>query len=168
MKKQKKDLAARKSRDAKRKRKRLALRAVTSAVGKARKRLRSDAPVIAVRRSQQEEIVIGVRRGLFGHPGTVILKIDDLSIAGMSEDVGELAKFINNVGLLTVAQLFKHDLTQGINGLAQSIASWAGIDLEALKKAAEEEAATSNTPQAEVLPETPESISDFSPGEVPA
>jgi hypothetical protein len=168
MKKQKKALADRKSRDAKRKAKRLATKALTNLVGAARRRLRTDAPVVAVRRGKDREIVIGVRKGLMGHPGTVILRIDDVSIAGMQEDVAELAKFINNVGLLTVAQLFRHDLAQGIDGLAKSIATWAGVDLEALKATADAESGDTSTPQAEVPAPTPESISDFSPGQDPA
>lgn len=128
--------------------KRLAGEAVRAQLGRARKKLRADAPVTAIRRAMQGEIVIGVRKGLFGHPGTVILKIDDASLVGCVEDRAELAKLVNNVGLLVVAQLFRHDLTQGIEGLAKTIVAWAGIDLEALQKAAEED---------------PERISDFSP-----
>lgn len=130
--------------------KRKATTEVSFAIGAVRKRLRADAPVTAVRRVAEGEIAIGIRRGLFGHPGTVLLRINDASIVGCVEDKAELAKFVNNVGLLVTAQLFKHSLADGIEDLGKSIAKWAGIDLEALAKAAAEE--------------DPESISDFSPG----
>ena len=110
----------------------------------ARRHLRADAPVIALRREAAGEIVIGVRRGLFGHPGTVVLRVDDVSIAGIAEDNTELAKFVNNVGLLTVAQLFGHNLAEGLEGLGKAVAKWAGLDLEAL---AREDAAESESCQ---------------------
>lgn len=116
--------------------KRIAGEALRAQLGRARKHLRADAPVIAIRRVQQGEIAIGIRRGLFGHPGTVLLRVDDASIVGCTEDNTELAKLVNNIGLLVAAQLFGHDLTKGVEGLGKSIATWAGIDLEALAKAA--------------------------------
>lgn len=128
-------------RSALRKQKRLATEEVSRQIGRARKRLRSDAPVVALRRAIDGEVVIGIRRGLFGHPGTVLLRVDDASIVGCVEDKAELGKLVNNVGLLVTAALFKHNLAEGVDGLAKSIARWAGIDLEALAKEAAEEAA---------------------------
>lgn len=119
-------------RDAKRKQKRLALERARNELSTARKRLRTDAPITALRLEAKGEIVIGVRRGLFGHPNDVVLRVDDTSIVGCVEDRAELAKLVNNVGLLVVSQLFRHDLAEGVDGLGKSIATWAGIDLDKL------------------------------------
>lgn len=109
-------------------------------VSRQRKRMRADLAVTALRREIDGEIVIGVRKGLFGHPGTVILRVDDASLVGCVEDREELAKLVNNVGILAVSQLFNHNLAEGIEGLAKTIVRWAGIDLEALKAEAEQDA----------------------------
>lgn len=129
--------------------KRLAGEAVRAQLGAARKKLKTTTQLVAIRRTSQGETIIGVQKGLFGHPGTVILRIDDASLVGCVEDRAELAKLVNNVGILAVSQLFRHDLSQGVEGLAKTIVAWAGIDLDKLAEAALED---------------PEGISGFSPG----
>lgn len=145
------------TRGAKRKSLRLAREKVRNKLSAARKRLRADAPVTAIRLVADGEIAIGIRRGLFGHPGTVMLRVDDAAIVGCVEDRSELAKLVNNVGLLVVSQLFGHNLAEGVEGLGASVAKWAGINLEALKREAEADDAQ-ETPAAPVV--VPEPVAD--------
>lgn len=130
-----------KRRKNKQKAKRLAHTQLMNEISTTARKLRADASLVAVRRVMQGDVIIGVRKGLFGHPNPVMLRLDDASIAGCAEDKTELAKFVNNMGLLVVSQMFNHNLAEGIEKLGESIARWAGIDLEALRKAAAEEAA---------------------------
>lgn len=104
------------------------------------KQMRTDLHLVMVRDVMGQKVSIGVRRGLFGHPAGVILHVDDASIVGCVEDTAELAKFVNNLGILAASQLFGHNLAEGIEGLGKTMAKWAGIDLEALAKAAEADA----------------------------
>jgi hypothetical protein len=103
------------------------------------------------------EVVFGMRTGLFGHPTTTVLRVKDETIVGANEegDDGrkELGEIVTQLGLLTAAALFNYNLAWGPDGLAKAMAKWAGIDVEALRKAAEEEAAAE---EAAVMTETDE------------
>lgn len=125
-----------------------------------KRKLRSDVSITALRLERDEEVVVGVREGLFGHPRTTLLRLDDIAIAGAAEDVGELAKLVNNVGILVTSQLFGHNLAEGLQDLGKSIARWAGIDIEALKKADAEESAPPAEPATTI--EVP-SVNDITP-----
>lgn len=145
--------------------KRLAHTEAMNVVSRATKKLRADTSLTVVRRVADESIVVGVRKGTFGHPGTVILRVDDLSLAGMIEEKAELAKFINNVGLLAVSQLFNYNLAEGLDGLGKHLAKWAGIDVDALLKAAAEDAADDDAPPSQPEPALETPVSDATSNE---
>jgi hypothetical protein len=84
--------------------------------------------------------VFGVRVGLFGHPTTTILRIPDEKAVGAVEDTKEMGEIVTQLGLLTLGALLKFNLAGGPEALAKAYARWCGIDLEALKREADEEA----------------------------
>lgn len=132
MKTQKKKLEDRKSRDAKRKRKRLATEAARNVLTKARRSLRADVNLIALNRPSDDEVLIGVRQGVFGHPGNVLLRVDYTSVVGCVEDKAELGKLVNNLGILALSQLIGYNLAEGLDNFGKAFANWAQIDLEEL------------------------------------
>lgn len=132
-----------KKRENKRKTQRLEHQRRVNQLSAARKRLRADVGVVAMRLVQEEELVFFVRRGLFGHKNNVLLRVNDIELAGCAEDPSELAKLVNNVGILVVSQMFGHNLAEGVTTLGKTVAAWAGIDLTGLhaEAAAEEQPA---------------------------
>jgi hypothetical protein len=126
---------------------------------------RANANVVAIR--QGDNIVFGMRTGLFGHPNTTVLRIPDETTVGAIEDISELGAVCTQVGMLVLASLFNYNLAFGADGLANKMAEWAGIDVEALKKAAEEEAATVTEEvdeDGDVVVRTAEEVSDGDQG----
>jgi hypothetical protein len=98
------------------------------------KRNKSDTNIVLMR--GDEELVIAVRRGLFGHDCSPILRVTADEIVGAVEDVKELGGIATKVGVMVLAQLTGHHLSYGAEGLAKALASFAQIDLEALAKEA--------------------------------
>lgn len=138
-------MAKSRKRDVKRKGLRLLREASRNIVAGRVKKSRADAHVVALRRKPPRlrgedetpgEVVLGMRTGLFGHPTTTVLRVKDEAIVGAVEDNKELGELVSQVGLLTLAALFNYNLAWGPDGLPKAMAKWAGIDVEALKKAA--------------------------------
>ncbi len=100
--------------------------------------LKADTNIRMVR-TPENGVALGVRHGLIGHPQEVVLQVTGEKIVGGVEDVQELAEVVNQVGLLTLASLLRFNLADGPEELARALARWAGIDLKALKAAAEVE-----------------------------
>jgi hypothetical protein len=164
-------MAKSKKRDVKRKGLRLLRQASRNLLVEKVRKTRADAKVVAIRqqppklRGEEQEpggILFGMRTGLLGHPTTTVLKVPDEKLVGcMEEDKNEarkeLTELVTQVGLLTLAALFNYNLAWGPDGLAKAIVKWAGIDVEALRKAAEAEAAdeAAKAPE-EQLAEQPE------------
>lgn len=139
-----KRMATSKKRQVKRKARRLAHEQLMNIVRKEVKHNRTWANVVALRREKNAdgpETVFGMRTGLFGHPTTTVLRLPDEKLVGAVEDHKELGEIVTQLGLLTMAALFNYNLALGPDGLAKAVCKWARIDLEALKKQAEEEAA---------------------------
>lgn len=88
----------------------------------------------------KEEVVLGQRTGLFGHPTTTVLRLPDEKIVGAVEDVKELGEIVTQLGILALAALVNYNPAFGPEGLAKALARWANIDLTELEKRAEEEA----------------------------
>ena len=135
---QKRKLEERTKRTAKRKQRRLKNEKASAELRQGIKKLRADAALVALR--SNGEIIVGVRRGHFGHPSSPILRIQDEEIVGATEDVKELGAIATKLGVLALSQLFGYELAYGSEGLAKQIAKWAHIDVEALKKEIADEA----------------------------
>jgi hypothetical protein len=142
------DLAKAKKRDKRRKGLRLKRAARLQALTTRAKSNRATAEVVAlnqrparVRGDEQPtgQIVFGMRTGLFGHPTTTVLRVPDEQIAGAVEDMNEMGEIVTKIGLLTLGALLNYNLAGGPEGMAVAFARWAGLDLEALKKASDEE-----------------------------
>ncbi len=101
------------------------------AIRQAAPRLRGEAPAPG-------QVVFGMRTGLFGHPTQQVLRIQDEKIAGACENMSELGEIVSQIGILTLGALVNYNLAEGPEGLAKALAKWAAIDLEALRKEAEE------------------------------
>lgn len=131
-------------RDQRKKGQRLARRALSELVVRQMAHQRTYANVIAVRRAaagtEGGNILFGMRTGLFGHPTTTTLKVEDEKLVGAVEDVRELGEIAAQVGLLTLGALVNYNLAWGPEGLAKALCRWANIDLSELEKAAEAEA----------------------------
>jgi hypothetical protein len=133
------EMAKSKKRDVRRKGLRLLREASRNIVRESVKAERANASVVALRR--EGNTIFGMRTGLFGHPTTTVLRVPDETVVGAIEDAQELGSMVTQVGMLVMASLFNYNLAFGVEGLAKKMAAWAGIDVEALRKAAEEEAA---------------------------
>ena len=89
-------------------------------------------------------IVFGSRVGKYGHPSTAAVKLRDLDLVGAIEDRSEAGNLISKFGLSVLAAALRYDLSMQteegdhIDGLLARFASWAGIDVRALQKAAAE------------------------------
>lgn len=124
-----------KNRETRRKVNRLAVEKKRNKIAKLVKHLRADLNVVMMRGDQ--EVILAPRLGLFGHANAPVYRLGDEEIAGACEDVIELGGICTKLGLMCLAQLVGHNLAYGSDGLAKQFAKWAGIDLEALKKAAD-------------------------------
>jgi hypothetical protein len=140
------DLAKAKKRDKRRKGLRLKRAARLQALTTRAKSNRATAEVVAlnqrparVRGDEQPtgQIVFGMRTGLFGHPTTTVLRVPDEQIAGAVEDMNEMGEIVTKIGLLTLGALLNYNLAGGPEGLAYALAKWAGMDVEAMRKAAQ-------------------------------
>lgn len=145
-KRNKKPLEFRKSRDAKRKQLRLAREGATNILGSAHKNLRRDIQLSVLNQPSQEKLLFGVVTGTFGSPGVVAYPLSYESIVGMVEERAAFAAVVNNVGLLALAALVRHNLAEGVEGLPRKIYQFAGIDLDALQKEADADGAAVVTP----------------------
>lgn len=138
------DLLKSKRRDQRKKGQRLAKRALTETVVRQLSHQRTYSNIVMVRRPETPtaggELLLGVRTGLFGHPTTTVLKIQDEKVVGAVEDTKELGEIVTQLGLLTLGALLNYNLAMGPDGLAKALARWANIDLSELEKKAEEEA----------------------------
>jgi hypothetical protein len=141
-------LESSKKRNKKRKLRRLKLAEARSRVVKALTPTKAHANVMAVKTGGYRtpegdpapgEVVFGVRTGLFGHPTTTVLRIQEERIAGAVEDASELGEVVTQLGLLTLGALLNFNLAEGPEELARAFARWAGIDLAQLRREAEEE-----------------------------
>jgi hypothetical protein len=139
------EMAKSKKRDVRRKGLRLLREASRNIVRESVKAERASASVVALRR--EGNTIFGMRTGLFGHPTTTVLRVPDETVVGAIEDAQELGSMVTQVGMLVMASLFNYNLAFGVEGLAKKMAAWAGIDVEALKKAAEEEVAETEKAQ---------------------
>jgi hypothetical protein len=141
------ELIASKKRDQKRKGQKLKRAAHQRQLMRGLRANRTFANIVAIRdqpplkRGETErepgQSVFGVRTGLFGHPTTTVLRVQDEKVVGAVEDVRELAEIATQVGLLTLGALLKYNLAGGPEGLAKALALWCGIDLEKLAREAE-------------------------------
>lgn len=102
------------------------------------KRNRADTNIVLMRNEADEELVLAVRRGLLGHSSSPVLRISADEVVGAVEDIKELGGIATKVGVMVLAQLTGHHLSMGADGLAKALAKFAQIDLEAIKKEAEE------------------------------
>lgn len=148
------------NRGAKKKARRLEAERKRNVISTNMRRHRADVSITAMRLDSEGEVVIGVRYGLFGHPRNVMLRIDDEALVGCVEDRAELAKLVNNVGILVTSQLFGHNLAEGIEKLGETVALWAGIDLDKLRA----EAAASEIPVPLAEPHVCDLCRDQPPG----
>jgi hypothetical protein len=119
--------------------KRLETAKLKAQVRQALKALKADVHVVALK--HPSEVVFGIRTGLLGHPTTTVLRVPHEKIVGGVEDNQELGEVVTQLGLLALGGLLRFNLAMGPEELAKAFAKWAGIDLEALKKEAEQEAA---------------------------
>lgn len=136
-----------KKRATKRKTKRLAFEAEINKLKKAYKQRRADLNLIMVR--GEDELVFGVRRGLFGHPAAPILRMKFEEIVGATEDVKEMGALVTKLGVLAMSQMIGYNLAYGTDDMAKALAKWCKIDLEALKAEATLEAAKQGDPEAQ-------------------
>lgn len=125
---------------------------------------RADLNIIMVR--GEDEVVLGVRRGLFGHCRAPILRMTHEEIVGAVEDSKELGSLVTKLGVLALSQLLGYNLAYGTEDMGKAFAKWAKVDLEALKKAEEDE--ISETVQAsreaeDKIPESGGGLSGISP-----
>lgn len=137
MKTQKKALETRKSRDAKRKLQRLQAEKATRASLSAVLPSYADCNLRMIV-DKEDRVLIGLRRGEWGHTNPVILPISPETIVGATEDAKEFATILTQLGMLTLSTLLKYDLADGPEKMAKALAKFAKIDLEALKTEAEE------------------------------
>lgn len=101
---------------------------------------RCDVQVVSVVDPVSGDIHIGTRRGAFGGNDEVLYTAKAEDIAGACEDVSELAKLINNLGMLVLAKLTGFDLVEGKpEEWPAAIARWAHLDLQGLQAADEAE-----------------------------
>ena len=127
-----------KRRDQRKKGQRLARRALTETIKRLETNQRTYANVVCIRRDGN--LLFGMRTGLFGHPTTTTLKVEDEKIVGAVEDTKELGEIVTQLGLLTLGALVNYNLAWGPEGLAKALARWAHIDLSELEAKAEAEA----------------------------
>lgn len=159
MRQQKKALADRKSRDAKRKAARLERERQRNVLGRVVKGLRADIQVAALSKPSEEKVVFGVVTGTYGSPGAVSLSISHESVVGINESNEELGTLVTNLGLLVLSALVRHNLAEGVDGLPKKLAAFAHVDLEALKREAESDAQEQPVPpSAEPEPEFREGV----------
>lgn len=92
--------------------------------------------------NETEQVIIGVRRGALGGPNAPVLRISAEDIVGAAEDNRQLGEWCTKLGVLCLSQLLGYNLAYGPDGLGKALAKFAQIDLEALKRAAAEEAST--------------------------
>lgn len=95
---------------------------------------RADTALVMI--EQPGEVVFGVRQGLFGHPSTLTYRLKHEEIVGAVERPEDLGQIVTKLGVLALAQLLRHNLAYGTEGMAKRLSDWAGIDLEALAKEA--------------------------------
>ena len=126
-----------KSREYTRKANRLAREKKMNELRKDVKHNRADSNIVLLRDEAGDELIVAVRRGLFGHDRAPIIRVSAEEIAGACEDVKELGGIATKVGVMVLAQLTGHHLSYGAEGLAKALAKFARIDLDALKKEAE-------------------------------
>jgi hypothetical protein len=51
--------------------------------------------------------------------------------------MNEMGEIVTKIGLLTLGALLNYNLAGGPEGLAYALAKWAGMDVEAMRKAAQ-------------------------------
>lgn len=121
---------------------RLAREAKRNALVREAKKSRADVGLVMLAPvSPGDDVILGVRRGLIGHPHSPIFRIKEEDIVGAIEKVEELGGIVTKIGVLVLAQLVGHNLAMGSDGLAKKLAAFARIDLAQLEKDATEEAA---------------------------
>jgi hypothetical protein len=129
-------------RDQRKKGQRLAKRELNDRVVAALTNKRTHCNVVGIRR--QDEVLFGMRTGLFGHPTTTTLKVKDEQIVGANEKgeagLKELGEIVTQLGLLTLGAMLNYNLAWGPEGLAKALARWANIDLSELQAQADAEA----------------------------
>lgn len=116
--------------------------------------VRNDCHIVSVLDQMTGKMHFGVRRGAFGGSDEVGITLNPEDLAGAIENVAEMAKLINNLGIMVMAKLIDFDLARlaGEPELwPKQFAQWAHIDVEALlKEAAEEEPEAVRSSTAEV------------------
>lgn len=78
-------------------------------------------------------LAFGIQRGVLGHPTQSVVKIPGEAVAGALEDQKELGTIIFKVGTVALAHLVGYNLAYGVDGLAEAVATWAGLDVAQLK-----------------------------------
>lgn len=104
---------------------------------------REDANIVLMK--GDDEIVLAVRRGLFGHDRSPIIRVPHEDLVGAVEDKVQLGNICTKLGVMVLAQLVGHHLSYGADELANAVAKWAGIDLAQLAKEAADGAAETGT-----------------------
>lgn len=86
-----------------------------------------------------DESLIDFRPGTYGHPRTVFLRIPDEEVAGCHDEKRDMGAILAKVGMLALAGLLRYQLEDGVDGLLRALTKYAGIDMDALRAAAEQE-----------------------------
>ena len=83
----------------------------------------------------QDSAYLSVSGGKYASINRIGLRIPHEELVGAIEDQTEMGNLVIKVGVIALATLVNYPLAEGPEKLAEKLATWAGVDLEALKTA---------------------------------